>query len=692
MILFTNNNDTLFKPIFFLKMSIQFFYRVDKNDPQGDVPPRLRPVQNLRVPVYLALGRNATAMEKNWIIREAMGENLSLVDNVYRPAQKKADLLRKYELTKNFFSSNMTSYIKYSSCLEAHRPNIIKPNEIIKVADSLIDGRAGNHEPTVSEVMEMFERNRNAGIENAANSSEIDDCFSWVSRRTMLATIKKYYLILSVDSTSNTDARLIATMDPIMSYVWYLVNLAFSSMLPSNNKWNCDATTYIMEPFGKGKRVVRLSEKDEHYLRPELNVRYNHQPKRKSASNLSFGIKLVHLSSAYGQIGPMVAILAMDEMPEGAFHVETVSIFTSSNSSTTAGLIYFCRTRAGNAALWKHYMLHVVVPCITSSGDSKNTASSGYFFSSDSEDIIISQVFDPEVHEKFTESNIVYARIGAALTSIHQAADRQRTFLCSKKYVKEINEREFVTKLAHPIDVRGIQVAFANFKLAYPAVSFPSALEEKYMKGLIAIKLSFCEKVTTSIIQEGFRCCGQHVNTTKPGEPSISFELMMKQCKTIIPWDQLLLMKSLGPELSGIVVSKGTVTLDDLTSRNIRILEGVTKDRSLYSRVHHWAEVVTHDNVLLNYYNEVQAKDPEVREQEQALIVLQKDQKRKEKEALQVSKKAIQDATKLLEKEAALKRKASLTPAEQREEREAKRARMEEVKQQKEMEKMAKAK
>ncbi len=38
---------------------------------------------------------------------------------------------------------------------------------------------------------------------------------------------------------------------------------------------------------------------------------------------------------------------------------------------------------------------------------------------------------------------------------------------------------------------------------------------------------------------------------------------------------------------------------------------GYTVDRTSSSHVHHWAEVVTHANVLQNYQQEVQAKAPE---------------------------------------------------------------------------------
>lgn len=672
-------------------MSIQYNYTVNSNVPYGDIPENLRPVRELRTLVYSHIGGKASQQEKNWIIRESLGENLDLTGGL-RPKVPKVVLIERYGLSKNFFSKNMKSFLRYGTTYEAHRPDNIKPHEITMVSKVLAEFREAQHEPTIDEVVTIFSKIRNMDIESLATEVDIE-CFQEnMCPRTVKSTISKYFLIQTVDYTSNTDARIQATMDPIMTYVWYLVNFACSSMLPSCNKWNFDATTYIMEPIGNSKKVVRLSKEDEYYALGGSAplVKYNSQSKRKSGSNLSFAIKLMHLSSAYGEIGPMVAVVAMDGMDPEAFHVETLATFTSSNSSRTPGVVYFTKTRAGNAAMWRHYMLNVLIPCLVSSGNAKRTSNQGFFLSSDSEDIVISQCFNAEVRQAFQDSSINYARIGASLTSIHQAADRQRTFLASKRFVKDIRLTDSISRLVQDIDLDFFTAAFVSFKEAFPDVSLPDAQIEKLVSGLLTIKLSFCEAVTTQMIQKGFECCGQHTNPKGPTDPSISFETMMRQCKRVISIEQLKLMKAIAPELSGIILDKGTVTLEDLTSRGIEVIDGVTKDRPLFSHIHHWAEVVTNDNIANSYNEEQRAKSAEAIEENRALAVLQSAKSREERQQKKASDKEIQEAQKLLEKEAEKERRASLTKEQQLQEQAERKAQREAAKRKREEDQKAK--
>ncbi len=661
-------------------MSIQFNYSINPNVPYGDMPEMLRPIRDLREVVYAQRGGKATCQEKNWLIREAKGENFNMHGGL-RPKVPKGVLLKRYGLSKNFFAKNIESFKRYGTTFEAHRPDNIKPSEITMVSKILAERRMAQHEPTIDEVVTIFSQIRQMDVEALKTDVDIESFQEAMCPRTIRSTISKYFLIQTVDYSSNTDARIQATMDPIMTYVWYLVNYACSSMLPSCNKWNFDGTTYIMEPLGNSKKVVRLSKEDEHYaIGFDASVKYNSQSKRKGGSNLSFAIKLMHLSSAYGEMGPMVAVVAMDDMDPEAFHVETLETFTSSNSSRTPGVLYFTKTRAGNAAMWRHYMLNVLIPCIVSSGNSKRTSDQGFFLSSDSEDIIISQCFNSEVRKAFQDSCINYARIGASLTSIHQAADRQRTFLASKKFVRDIRLTDSVNRLVQDIDLEFFTAAFGRFKEAFPAVSLSDAQIEKLVSGLITIKLSFCEVVTTQMIQKGFECCGQHTNPKVPTDPSISFETMMRQCKRVISIDQLKLMKELAPELSGIILHKGTVTLEDLTSRGIEVVEGVTKDRPLFSHIHHWAEVVTNDNVANSYNEEQRAKSPEAIEENRALAVLHSAKSKKERQQKRASEKELQEAQKLVDKETEKERRASLTKEQQLQERLERKAQRQEAK------------
>jgi len=73
------------------------------------------------------------------------------------------------------------------------------------------------------------------------------------------------------------------------------------------------------------------------------------------------------LISAAGEFGETVFIVAVDDMSVGEFYVCDVNLL-----SFNLGKLYFCNSRAGNAALWKHWLLHCVIPTLETCRDSHN--------------------------------------------------------------------------------------------------------------------------------------------------------------------------------------------------------------------------------------------------------------------------------------------------------------------------------
>ncbi len=117
-------------------------------------------------------------------------------------------------------------------------------------------------------------------------------------------------------------------------------------------------------------------------------------------------------------------------------------------------------------------MQNILVNVITSEGNTHNTHSLGYFVSTDSEDIIISQAFEDTVRKSLVDNQIAYARIGASLTSIHQASDRQRTFLETKRFVKNAHKSsQKFSGSNHFTTRKNLAAAFLNLLTKYPNAS-----------------------------------------------------------------------------------------------------------------------------------------------------------------------------------------------------------------------------
>ncbi len=270
----------------------------------------------------------------------------------------------------------------------------------------------------------------------------------------------------------------------------------------------------------------------------------------------------------------------------------------NSCSSGQAGCDYFTKTRASNKNILSHYFLNVVIPCITHTGQLNQIHDLGYFFSTDSEDVIISQAFTEKVHNALVNNHIRYARIGASLTSIHQACDVQETFRQCKHFVK--------TRLADNLENAGDQNiknffarAFSKLRVVLKdkAASHHACISRKMFS--TPIINSRCIYITRKIVSDRFRRSGQHIDD-KNSFSTISFTRMMNQCEATISTQQLLLKQN--------VRQRGTY--HELQGINPR--DGYTLGRTEMRRIHHWAEVITHPNIVTKYHAEIQARLPEV--------------------------------------------------------------------------------
>lgn len=602
-------------------------YVVEPDVEYGDIPPVFRPHRLFRSGSNRPepWNRELEVFEKNWLCREYEGTNLDRNGNL-RPARKRAAMIREYGLYEKFFQRNLPIFKKFGTTNPSHRPSNVNPLDTIHVLKQITEKRVAGNEASKPEIYEMFRKAKKERTEDF-----LSDRFDPKSARapskkltknSMDACISKYCVKKSVNDTAYTEAREIATGDPFLSYAWYLVNAAYSAHLTATNKWNADGSTFVFSSDGCIKHVYRLSESLELELSGGLppDTRYSEQARRFGAQDFPYAIKVMHLCNAAGEVGPLVAVVAIDDLDTDAFHVAAIPGFANTAAAGQVGYIFFTKTRAGNKRMWTHYFLNILVPCICLVGKINDTHDLGYFFSTDSEDVIISQAFNEDVSNALVSNKIHYARIGASLTSIHQPSDRQLTFKSCKRFVKNAMSEDKSIEGCQSIR-KHVAKAFSELREKFLESSISADFESKCTNGLLLIKEAFIHSITPQVIRDGFSCCGQHVEDDSSNS-SISFSKMMLQCKALISKEQLLLMSEASSVLVANVRERGTVSYDELIEQGIKPREGYTQDRTKLSRIYHWAEVVTHPNIIAKYHDEVQARLPETLELSKAQKLL----------------------------------------------------------------------
>ncbi len=647
-------------------------YVVEAGVEDGDIPPIFRPYLHLRSGGRPApRTRDLEVFEKNWLCREALGKNLDLKGN-FRPKCKHIYLMKQYDVGEKYFQRNLRVFHKKGTTNPSHRPSSIDNSDALYTLNGIAKMREAGNEASKYEIYDMLREAKRQRTEDL-NSDRFDpramsSAYTGYSTKAMDNFISKFCIEKSVNDTAYTSAREKATGDPFLSYAWYLVNEAYSGHLTDLSKWNADGTTFVFSAEGHVKHVYRLSKELELQINGGVpsQTKYSEKGRRFGPQDFDYAIKVMHLCNAHGDVGTLTAVVAVDSMDAEDFHVERIAGFSNTCAAGQSGYIYFTKTRAGNKNMWSHYFLTVVIPCITSVGVANGIHDFGYFFSTDSEDVIISQAFNQEVHRALVNNKINYARIGASLTSIHQACDLQETFRKCKHFVKK-SQAQNVKNNGDTNIKRHIAVAFFNLreKLSSSGASITALFEEKCTRGLLLIRDAFQESITKKIIREGFVGSGQHIDDEK-SPSTVSFIKIMSQCKAVIPLDQLKKMVDATSVLVANVRQRGTVSYNELIEQGIQPRQEYTLNRTEMSRIHHWAEIVTHPSIVAKYHAEVEARLPEVVEISKATKLIEARNTKVCQHQIAEEKARLAKAQKLLEKQKQKEYMASLTPAQRK--------------------------
>ena len=186
-------------------------------------------------------------------------------------------------------------------------------------------------------------------------------------------TFNQYIELAGIDirkAQFMTQARIDALLDIRLTYRMACCYYAYASHLPSYYKWNADCTTIECSTSGEETRFCVIRERNDREQVTSTDV----------TGDLSLLVKLFGLGNAGGEIGPLTAIVAIKDLPEGEFYAEQVTCFTCSTEVADApGWLYFCRSKGGCAALWRHWFVNVCIPTMCKSAEVHNNSKVSQF-------------------------------------------------------------------------------------------------------------------------------------------------------------------------------------------------------------------------------------------------------------------------------------------------------------------------
>jgi len=82
---------------------------------------------------------------------------------------------------------------------------------------------------------------------------------------------------------------------------------------------------------------------------------------------LEFGIKWMHMGSAYGEAIPLILVVACDELKEDEYEAYQIPRMSHSCVPGAFGYLVFCKTRVGGPSFFRWFLTEIVVPTVSDS-------------------------------------------------------------------------------------------------------------------------------------------------------------------------------------------------------------------------------------------------------------------------------------------------------------------------------------
>jgi hypothetical protein len=425
-----------------------------------------------------------------------------------------------------------------------------------------------------------------------------------------------------------TFARFDACMDVRHSYSWMIAHEAFAKHSPANLKNNADATTFIInwsrvdgdtvmvptrgsrmkyadgfpsdEEDGTDEGNESYEEKathdnDDEYKceKNDENIPPNLRPQSYGASEMDTIIKHIHLASASGHTNG-VCLIFEDSTISVDFHYFELTRLDVPTQCMTA-CVYICKSRAGNDSMWKHWFLTQAIPfCkLMQSHSSEQHADLSTFFSTDGERIILKQALQDEVFSAFNQANIIYARVPAATTAIHQANDRSMFF---RKIKATLKSRSKLRKIRNCHVMNELLASEIETKLKYDTLT--AGLKRTIKKSILLVEQVFGRCLDRFEVSKSFEVCGQHVfNRPDETAPTCDSRKIMQQCYNYmeVTHEQKTNMMQHVDFFVQSMKDKGFLSWEDLEEKNICNINGMNREG--FSMTRHACEIVTNENI-----------------------------------------------------------------------------------------------
>lgn len=636
----------------------------------GSTPVRLQPLRSNKAEFRFQdlRGEKLTPSEKLWLCKEVESQNVATAWSTHT----KKGLTRRYNLYPTFFQKNWPSF-KNGDLKAVGGPAPVSQKYIDEIKDKIMAARLA--------VKPIDEAGLRVLLNEAAAQTNMDrrhpdPAFVSLCKRSVDKLLSANDMRLrSVQSIQV--AQLQACKDPFMSYMWYLICLACSGKLSASQKWNADATTFVFQPPGKGGKVVTLLNEKDYIIDAEDTIKLKSEIKStKAGSGLPFAIKMMEMIGACGACSDLVLIVAIKEMGKDDWlHVDVKGMGTTCEIGSS-GHVYFSKTRCGTGPMWKDWLTRVAVPTMEKSSahfDAKdeNGNPEVVFFSTDGEEIILRNGFDPEVKERMEAAAIHWGRVAAGTTRIHNANDRSSEFRDAHREIKTITKNS--VDVSNDLLEKNIRGGFAALKTAFPDLSIGAGFVDNIVRGILTVLQALGKVRTPGVIRRSFTICGQHCPPDANGY-TVDFEKMMAQCYSDVPRQQLDLMKLIAAELvSEYVMVQGRVPFDKLVEHGIHVC-ATTLNRDNLALVRHSSEIITHDTTMERFAEWKRTHAPEfIAQQKQATAddkVIARADKSDAKAQAKADKKAASDEAKAAEKT----RRDGLTKEEKKAEDTAKKA------------------
>ena len=450
----------------------------------GSTPVRLQPLRSNKGELrFQNLGKEKlTTCEKLWLCKEVEKLNVATEWSIHT----KKGLIKRYNLYQNFFRKNWASYTNGDiKAVGGAAPVSQKYADEIK--DEIMVRRVAVEPIDDAELRVMINK---AVVKTKMDRCHPNPAFESLSNNSFKKFLKSHGIKLNSVHSIQV-AQLQACKDPFMSYMWYLICLACSGKLQASQKWNADATTFVFKPNGEGGKVASLLNEKTYTIDREDTIKLKSEVKStKAGSALPFAIKMMELIGAAGACSDLVLIVAIKEMGKDDWlHVDVKGMGTTCEIGSS-GHIYFCKTRCGTGPMWKDWLLRVAIPTMEKSNahyDAKdeNGNPEVLFFSTDGEEIILRNGFDPEVKVRLKAALIQWGRVAAETTRIHNACDRSSEFRDAHKAIATVTKSSL--NVSNDLVEKNICGGFTELKNAFPEISIGAGFLDNIVRGCLII-------------------------------------------------------------------------------------------------------------------------------------------------------------------------------------------------------------